>query len=159
MITEEKNIEKTCSFYASDYHLEMIMIPYINKKMEEKINVIILTERNLNDTVKDVISKINLSESRKKEILKLNWKKSEQPSIKINKEQTIFVIGSMDYIKSANENIEVMVKKEFKENKSKTKVINCYSLEEAQTNATEITLEHTKVLNTKEEKEIEKNYC
>ena len=99
MITEEKNIEKTCSFYASDYHLEMIMIPYINKKIEEKTNVTILTERNLSETIKDVISKINLSESRKKEILKLNWKKSEIQSMKREKnktkEQTIFVIGSI----------------------------------------------------------------
>ena len=158
MITEEKNIEKTCSFYASDYHLEMIMIPYINKKIEEKSKVTILTERNLNDTVKDVISKINLSEVRKKEILKLNWKKSEIQNFEKekNKEKTIFVIGSMNYIKNANKEIEKIANKESKQNKFKTKVINCYSLEEAKLNATEITLEHTKVLNTKEEKEIEK---
>ena len=160
MITEEKNIEKTCSFYASDYHLEMIMIPYINKKIEEKKNVTILTERDLNDTIKDVISKMNLSESRKKEILKLNWKKSEIQSMKREKnktkEQTIFVIGSMSYIKSTNKEIEKITKCELKQNKFKTKVINCYSLEDAQANATEIILEHTNVLNTTEEKEIEK---
>ena len=28
MTTIEKRIEKICSFYASEYHLEMIMIPY-----------------------------------------------------------------------------------------------------------------------------------
>lgn len=166
MITEEKKIEKTCSFYASDYHLEMIMIPYINKKIEEKTNVTILTERNLNKTVKDVISKINLPEERKKEILKLNWEKSNPENLKKenNKEQTIFVVGSMNYIKNANEEIEKVAEAEITAqetqlNIAKTKIINCYSLEEAQANATEITLKHTKVLNTTEEKEIEKNYC
>lgn len=154
MITEEKKFEKTCSFYASDYHLEMIMIPYINKKIDEKTNVNIITERNLEETAKEVISKINLSEERKKEILKLNWEKSNLENLKKenNKEQTIFVIGSMDYIQNVNEKIEK------EEEASKTKIINCFSLEEAQANATEITLRHTKILNTTEEKEIEKNY-
>ena len=34
MITKE-NEGKLCSFYASDFHLEMIILPYINKKLED----------------------------------------------------------------------------------------------------------------------------
>ena len=47
MIVQNKNIEKMCSFYVSEYHLEMILVPFINKKIEEKENVIINTEYNL----------------------------------------------------------------------------------------------------------------
>ena len=36
MVTKENKLEKTCSFYVSEYHLEMILVPYINKKIEEK---------------------------------------------------------------------------------------------------------------------------
>ena len=36
--------EKTCAFYASDYHFEMITLPYIEKKLEEHKEVVVLTE-------------------------------------------------------------------------------------------------------------------
>ena len=47
MITKENKIQKSCCFYASDYHLEMIILPYINKKIDEKAQVTIITEKNL----------------------------------------------------------------------------------------------------------------
>ncbi|MBR3254612.1 MAG: hypothetical protein IKF97_00050 [Clostridia bacterium] len=151
MNTEEKKIEKICSFYVSDYHLEMIMIPYINRKIEEKSNIEIISERKLKDTVKDVIKNINLTKQRKKEMLNLNWNNSSTKKIKIrenSKEQVIFVVGSTSYIEKINEEIEE------KNNLSKTKIINCYNIEDIKQNITEIATKHTKVLNTKEEKEI-----
>ena len=36
--------EKICAFYASDYHFEMISLPYISKSMDENKEIIILTE-------------------------------------------------------------------------------------------------------------------
>ena len=27
--------EKVCTFFVSDYHFEMVSLPYINKKLEE----------------------------------------------------------------------------------------------------------------------------
>ena len=35
--------EKICAFYASDYHFEMISLPYINKRIENKDEIVILT--------------------------------------------------------------------------------------------------------------------
>ena len=61
MIVENKNIEKICSFYVSDFHLEMILMPYINKKLDENKKVIIKTEKNLKDTVEVLISKMNIN--------------------------------------------------------------------------------------------------
>ena len=151
MFTKEKNVEKICSFYASDYHLEMIMIPYINKKIEEKANVAIITERSLTNTVKDVISKINLQEKRKKEILNINWENNKVEAInkmKNSKELSVFIVGSLDYLKSINEKIS-NIKFE-----GKIKLINCYSIDDAKERMTDIISCHTKVLNTTEEKEI-----
>lgn len=158
MNTEEKKIEKTCSFYASDYHLEMIMVPYINSKMDEQAHIEIITEKSLKDTVKDVIKNVNLSKERKQKILKLNWANNNTKSLSRknktpNNEKIIFVVGSMEYIKNINQEIEE------KTTFAKTKIINCYSLEDAQQNATEIATKHTKILNTKMEKELGKNYC
>ena len=68
-ITKEKN----CAFYASDYHFEMISLPYISRSMDQNKEIIILTENDLDDTVKILMSKMNLNEEKKKKILKLNW--------------------------------------------------------------------------------------
>ena len=47
MMKENKREEKICLFFASDYHFEMISLPYINKKLDESKEVIVLTENNL----------------------------------------------------------------------------------------------------------------
>ena len=52
MNKNQKTKEKTCAFYASDYHFEMISLPYINKKLDESKEVIVLTENNLKETIK-----------------------------------------------------------------------------------------------------------
>ena len=68
MITKENNLEKICALYASDFHFEMMILPYISNKIKNKENVFIITDKDLTDTVKIVISKINLKEDIKKEI-------------------------------------------------------------------------------------------
>ena len=47
MIVENKRLEKLCCFYVSEFHLEMILLPYINKSLddnyklsEEKIKIL-----------------------------------------------------------------------------------------------------------------------
>ncbi len=45
--------EKICSFYASDYHFEMIILPYIEKNLEKNKKIIILTENNLEEIKKE----------------------------------------------------------------------------------------------------------
>ena len=34
------NIEKLCSFYVSDWHLVTMLLPYINKEINENANII-----------------------------------------------------------------------------------------------------------------------
>jgi hypothetical protein len=40
MGVKDKKIEKVYSSYVSEYHLEMILVPFINSKIEEKENVV-----------------------------------------------------------------------------------------------------------------------
>ena len=51
----------------------MISLPYINKKLDESKEVIVLTENNLKETIKTLVSKINLNEDKKVDILKIDW--------------------------------------------------------------------------------------
>ena len=42
MVVQNERLEKTCCFYVSEFHLEMILVPYINEIIDE--NITILTE-------------------------------------------------------------------------------------------------------------------
>ena len=103
MIVENKNIEKICSFYVSDFHLEMILMPYINKKLDENKKVIIKTEKNLKDTVEVLISKMNINNENKKEIINLGW--NNEYNKEINNDSNIIIIGTEKYIEDINNQI------------------------------------------------------
>lgn len=150
--------EKICAFYASDYHFEMISLPYINKRIENKDEIVILTENNLEETIKTVLEKTNLKEDKKKKILKLNWKNNDLEKFKtikanINQEKdiVIFVKGKENYIHNVNQNIEKWIPKE-----NNIKIIDCYDMEEVGENLDEVMEQYQKVLRTTGEKEINK---
>lgn len=132
MNKNQKTKEKTCAFYASDYHFEMISLPYINKKLDESKEVIVLTENNLKETIKTLVSKINLNEDKKVDILKIDWVNNDlnkfkkiNEDIKSKKDMVIFVKGKENYIKNINENIE-----KWTEKSKNVEIIDCYDMEE-----------------------------
>lgn len=132
MNKNQKTKEKTCAFYASDYHFEMISLPYINKKLDESKEVIVLTENNLKETIKTLVSKINLNEDKKVDILKIDWENNDlnkfkkiNEDIKSKKDMVIFVKGKENYIKNINENIE-----KWTEKSKNVEIIDSYDMEE-----------------------------
>ena len=133
MVVQDKKIEKTCCFYVSEFHLEMILVPYINKKIEE--NITIITEKKLKETLEILISKMNIKEENKQKILQLNW--NEEGEIKEN--SNIIIIGSKKYIKNKNKEIE---------NKNVISVLDCYDFEEEKDNINNIIKQYEKTLNT-----------
>ncbi|MCI8470603.1 MAG: hypothetical protein HFJ35_03825 [Clostridia bacterium] len=150
--------EKICAFYASDYHFEMMSLPYIDEKMKNKDEVIILTENNLEETMKTFLSKVNFKEEKKEKILKLDWKNNDfekfktiKEKIKEEKDLIIFIKGKEDYIQKVNQDIEKWIVEE-----NHIKLINCYPLEEVGENLERIMSQYKKVLRTTGEKEIEK---
>lgn len=158
MSKNQETKEKICAFYASDYHFEMISLPYIEKKLEEKNEVIILTENNLEETIKILISRMNLAEEKKKRILDINWNdddltkfKQIKEKLEKNKNMIIFVKGKENYIKNINRNIEKWINIA-----DSVKVINCYDMEEISEKLDDIMDQYKKILSTSGEKEIEK---
>ena len=133
MIAPNKKIEKRCCFYVSEFHLEMILIPYINEKIEEDITI--LTEKNLKQTLEILITKINLKKENKEKILQLGWDKKEE----IKENSNIIIIGSKEYIKNKNKQIE---------NKNPLSILDCYDFEEEKSNMNIIIKEYEKSLNT-----------
>ena len=70
----KNNVEKMCSFYVSDWHLVTMLLPYINKQINEKANIITILENDIEENIKILIKKLNLKNEEK--ILNLNWKKA-----------------------------------------------------------------------------------
>lgn len=149
MVKENKNEEKLCLFFASDYHFEMISLPYINENLKKDHNVIIMTENDLNGTVDKLLSNVNLSKEEKDKITKIDWKNDDVSKFKeiksVNgngKETVIFVKGRENYIDSVNKNIGNWI------NDNDMKVIDCYDINEVYEDVSSIAKKYNKVLST-----------
>lgn len=158
MNKNQKTKEKLCAFYASDYHFEMMSLPYIDKKIDENDEIVILTENNLENTIETLLSKMNLREQKKEKILNLDWKNNDldkfkkiKSDVENEKDIIIFIKGKENYIRNINKNIE-----KWTENAKNLKIIDCYDIEEIGENLDDVMNQYKKVLNTSGEKEIEK---
>ena len=121
MNTKDTMQEKICCFYANEVHLQIMILPYIASKLETNEKVYLINQDNMEKSIKDTIRKINLKETKKEEILKLNW--GNKISFKdINYEENINIIinGSEDF--------NDKVTKELKDY-SKMNIINSYNLD------------------------------
>ncbi len=144
-VTRENKREKLCSFYASDYHFEMISIPFIQKEIKAKNKIVILTENNLEETIKTVLNRTNLNENDKNKIIQIGWNKNTQEKIENLKEeksqeQTIFIKGSKNYIN--------LMENQIKNINSNTKTVHCYQVQEVADEMSEIVKEYDGILNT-----------
>ena len=68
MVLEEKKVKNICNFYVSEYHLEIMLLPYISKKIDNEENITIITEIDLESTLNVVIERINLDKDKKEKI-------------------------------------------------------------------------------------------
>lgn len=161
----KNNIEKLCSFYVSDWHLVTMILPYINKELNEKANMITILENNMEKNIKMILSKLRLKNE--KRILGIDWKSTKgnhynKISDKLKKllanqgEIIIFINGKKEYIDEMNK-ILIKVLQDMSEKVKDThiKIVNCYEVTEFNGNIREILDDHEKILNTSGEKDIE----
>ncbi len=135
MITKEHKTKKYCCFYVSEFHLEMILLPYIKNNDEGK-KFFICTEENLSESVKQVLERTNL-----------NWNSKNEDSIyNYNLDNyTIIVNGSEKYISNINEKLKEINAKE-------TTVIDCYNINGQTIEKERIKREYDDILNTQKYK-------
>ena len=77
-----KTKEKLCLFFASDYHFEMISLPYINKELKKDKNVVIISENDLNNTLSTVLDRVNLKPEDRERIVKIDWNNKNIKAVK-----------------------------------------------------------------------------
>lgn len=149
MVKENNNKEKLCLFFASDYHFEMISLPYINEKLKKDKNVIMITENDLNGTVDKLLSNINLNQEEKEKITKIDWENNDLNKFKEikkaneeSKDTVVFVKGKENYISSINKNIENWT------NVNNMEIIDCYDINEVHNEVGNIAKKYSKILST-----------
>ena len=141
-----KCIEKVCCFYTSDWHLTVMLLPYINKKIEEENKVYMKFENSIEDKVLALLDKLEI---KNKEIIRnINWSESVQEEEFCDKDKIYIVSGSEEYITKKNAIIENC----YSGRNEKVKIINCYEIGEGE-NLKEIIERngYKNILNTKGE--------
>ena len=154
MKVQKSNLTKLCSFYVSDWHLVTMLLPYINKKINEQAKIATILEKDIQENIKVLLEKLNLKN--KEKIEQINWTNEQRKNIFSNiensKEIIIIVNGEKDFIKNKNEKIEKYL--ETHEINKKVKIINCFEVIEYNGSISDVLEEHDMVLNTSGEREI-----
>lgn len=158
MSIQKSNITKLCSFYVSDWHLVTMLLPYINKKINEETKIATILENDIESNVETLVEKLNLKNA--KEILKINWTNKERninELLEKNTDKNILIIvnGNKEFIKKENEKIDNYL--ELNKDKFKNidiRIVDCYEIVEFNGSIVEILNDHDKILNTSGEKEI-----
>ena len=139
MDIEKKENKKMYVFYVSEFHLEMILLPFVNKKIEEKEKIIINTEYDLEDTMKVLLNRMNFKEENKEKILGLNWNKKEKQEM-YNK-SNIITIGRQEYIDKINSEIK-------QENLNNIRMLDCYKFDDIKEEISDIANKYDGNFNT-----------
>ena len=143
--------KKAYMFYVSDYHFEMIGLLNIKKELKENKKIIIFTQNNLEETIKTVLSKINIVEKEKKEIEKIDWTENSevkyeylQKAIEKEEKVSIYIKGEEKYIEEQNKKIAKITK-----GKENVWITDCYDFNEIANKSKEITKKYQERIVTK----------
>lgn len=139
MVLEEKKVKNICNFYVSEYHLEIMLLPYISKKIDNEENITIITEIDLESTLNVVIERINLDKDKKEKIKKIGWNIQNIKNIIPN--TNVILIGSKKFI---NEKVFELKERQVEN----LEIIACYNYNEVKNDMKEIVSKYDGMLNT-----------
>lgn len=139
MVLEEKKVKNICNFYVSEYHLEIMLLPYISKKIDNEENITIITEIDLESTLNVVIERINLDKDKKEKIKKIGWNIQNIENIITN--TNVILIGSKKFI---NEKVFELKERQVEN----LEIIACYNYNEVKNDMKEIVSKYDGMLNT-----------
>jgi len=163
---ENSSIQKVCSFYVSNMHFATMILPFANKKMVEKTNLITFFENSFTTNIELVLSRLTISEERKKELLDINWKDTNvtkylniekilKTELDKNGDNIVIINGREEYINIANNCIERYLGRNRKKIETKkVKIMNFYEVGTFNENIKEILDKHEFVFNTAGEHKI-----
>lgn len=161
MVYTNDNIKKICNFYVSDWHLAVMLLPYINKEINKGTKITTVFQNNMKNNIETLVRKLNLKNE--KEILQIDWNTKNnsilERYVKENLsggEENLFIInGDKEYLEKSNEKVIEYIGKN-KTKKNFIKIVDCYEVEQNEEKMYNIIKMHDCVLNTSGEHNIEK---
>lgn len=161
MVYTNDNIKKICNFYVSDWHLAVMLLPYINKEINKGTKITTVFQNNMKNNIETLVRKLNLKNE--KEILQIDWNTKNnsilESYVKENLsggEENLFIInGDKEYVEKSNEKVIEYIGKN-KTKKNFIKIVDCYEVEQNEEKMYNIIKMHDCVLNTSGEHNIEK---
>lgn len=160
-------LKKSCSFYISDMHFVTMLIPFIKEKIENETHIITFLENDYTKNIELVLARTSIEEKKKKNILNLNWTRTEIADVelaiennKINiKPNVIIINGSKEYVDIVNNIINEYLKENEEEcEETNVFIMDFYNAEEIKDEVKEILKEHNTIYNTSGEHKIEEIY-
>ncbi len=146
--------EKICNFYANEVHLGVTIVPFVANKLKDNNKICTILNVDINKEVEKILSKINIDNKLKNEILNLNWNKTRLKGEKLkeyidkgledNSELYVIVNGTKKEVEEKNKYIEE-IRKENKD--KKINIVNCFKINEEKINDGLLNNYH-KILNT-----------
>ena len=126
---EDNNwIEKTYCLYASEWHLTIMLLPFISKKLCENDRIYMKFENSIEDKIKQLTRKLNLKN--KDDIDDIRWNMEINDDEYSSNEKIYIVAGSNEYIENMNKRIN-----QFYRSKDRNiKIINCFNIETVKMN-------------------------
>lgn len=133
--------EKICNFYANEVHLGVTIIPFVANVIKENSKVCTILNANMVSEIENIVSKINIDNNLKTEILNMNWKETKpdeceiknyiKNEIKENSDIYVIISGSKDEVEEKNKYIEEIKS----QNKDKNiNIVNCFQIDETKIN-------------------------
>ena len=121
----EKNdcIEKTYCLYASEWHLTIMLLPFISKKLYEKDRIYMKFENSIEDKIKQLTNKLEFKN--KDEINDIHWNMEINDDEYTPNEKIYIVAGSNEYMEDMNKKINQY----YKDKDGNVKIINCFDIE------------------------------
>ncbi len=142
-------IENLCNFYASKYHLSMILLEYLKRNHTKKTQIITFMQEDIKKEIEDLNVKYKYNiDLNKTNFEVINDIYEIEPNI--TKDMIFIVQGNLHYMDEANEYINDLVGK-----KSNVKIINCYDFEKQKKVMKELINKNDKILYTTGEKVID----
>ena len=153
MVYTNDNIKKICNFYVSDWHLAVMLLPYINKEINKGTKITTVFQNNMRNNIETLVRKLNLKNE--KEILQIDWNTKNnsilERYVKENLsggEENLFIInGDKEYVEKSNEKVIEYIGKN-KTKKNFIKIVDCYEVEQNEEKMYNIIKMHDCVLNT-----------
>ncbi|MBR3325552.1 MAG: hypothetical protein IKG14_05890 [Clostridia bacterium] len=144
-------MEKSCIFYASKYHLSLILLEYLKNKNTKQYTVNTFLENGIEEEIKKLKKKYNIISN---DIYEINFKKTKtilDKTIELNT-NTIFIVGGdNNYIKEANTYIKNKI---FNCHTKKIEIINCFNYKQRKEYIDKILKENNKILYTTGSKQL-----